>query len=78
MHLPQRAVLVQGATRQVSHERSQLGGAAGRGKAGAAQVMVDLEVGILHPHGVMQTEGHSHHTPSQWWDEMDALVHDVA
>ena len=46
------------------------------GKAGPAQVVVDLEVGVLHPHGVVQPEGHAHHASAQGGDEMDALVHD--
>ena len=41
-------------------------------------MIVELEVGVLHPHGVMDPERHPHHTPAQRRDEVDALFDDGA
>ncbi len=41
-------------------------------------MVVEIEVGVLDPHGVMEPEGHPHHAPAQGRDQVDALLHDGA
>ena len=49
VHLPQRAVGVERAAHHRRHERVQLGLAARRREARPAQVVVELEVGVVRP-----------------------------
>ena len=58
VHLPQRPVGVELAAHDRGHEGVQLGLPPGRRQAGPAQVVVELEVGVVHPDRVVQPEGH--------------------
>ena len=50
----------------------------GDGQAGPAQVIVEVEVGIVHPDRVVQPERHPEGTLTQRGDQMQALLNDPA
>ena len=52
VHLPQRALAVQGQPDHLAHESLELRPAARRRQAGAAHVVVEVEVRVLDPHRV--------------------------
>ena len=55
-HLPQRATAVQRQRRDVAADLGELDAAARGGQADAVQVPVDVEVLVLHPHGVVEVQ----------------------
>ncbi len=57
-HLPQRAVPVQLAADDVGREVGQLAHASGRGQRRPPQVVVDVELGVVHPDREAQAHGH--------------------
>ena len=50
----------------------------GRGQAGPAQVVVELEVGVVDPHRVVQAEGHPHGPLAQRGDQVQPLLNHPA
>ncbi len=76
MHLPQRTVGVELAAHDTRDEGIQLGAPAGRRQAGPAQVVVDLEVGVVDPHRMVQAERNAHRPLAQRGDEVDPLLDD--
>ena len=59
MHLPQGTVGIELAAHDGGHEGLELSLAAGRGEAGPEQVVVELELGVVDPDRMMQTEWHT-------------------
>jgi len=55
-HLPQRPGAVEGNARDVAAQLGQFVAAAGGGECDAMAVPVDVEVGVLDPHGVVEVE----------------------
>ena len=78
VHLPQRAVGVELAAHHPRHERVELGLSARRRQAGPAQVVVELEVGIVDPDRVVQPEGHPEGPLAQRGDQVEPLLNDPA
>ena len=56
VHLPQRAAPVERTAGDVTGDVGQLVVAAGRGGGDAPQVVVEVEVGVLDPHRVVEIE----------------------
>ena len=78
VHLPQRSVGVELAAHHAGDEGVELGLAAGRRQAGPAQVVVEVEVGIVDPHRVVQSEGHPQGPLAQRGDQVEALLNHPA
>ena len=57
VHLPQRPVGVELAAHHRGHEGVELGLPARRGQAGPGEVVVQLEVGVVHPDRVVRPKG---------------------
>ncbi|COW33920.1 Uncharacterised protein [Mycobacterium tuberculosis] len=55
-HLPQRAVTVQRQPGDVPTDLGQLATPSGRGHSDPAQVVPDLKIVVVHPHGVIQVK----------------------
>ena len=62
------------AARDVGDEVGQFGLAAGRGQCGAAQVKVEIEVGIFDPHRRVEPERHLDDAPPQRRNEVQARL----
>ena len=54
VHLPWRAVAMQRSTHHLGGEIGQLGHSSGLGQGGGAHVVIEVEVGILHPHRMVK------------------------
>ena len=78
VHLPERAVRVELAAHDPGHEGVELGLSSGRGQAGPAQVVVEVEVRIVDPDRVVQPEGHPEGALAQRGDQVQALLNDPA
>ena len=61
-HLPQRLAAIELLGHHASHEVAQLLVTAGRWQRGAAHVVVEPEVWIVHPHGPAERERHEAHS----------------
>ena len=77
-HLPQRAVPVELAADHVGRELGQLAHPARRGQRGAAEMIVDVELGIVDPHRVAQAEGHLDQPAPEHRCQRDPLVDELA
>ena len=55
-HFPERTVAVQLSTDDVGHEIPELAHAARRGEGGAAEVIVDVEFGVVDPDRMAETQ----------------------
>ena len=56
-HLPQGAIGVERSAHHVGHQVLQLRLAAGCGEGRPAEMVVELELGVVGPHRVVQPEG---------------------
>ena len=67
-----------GTARDIRDERGQLGRAAGRGDRGAAQVVVEVEVGVLDPQRRVQPERHLDEPAAERRHEVQPRLHQLA
>ena len=74
VRLPQRLAAVERTARDVGRERGELTRAARRGKRGAAQVVVEVEVGVVDPRGHVEAERHLDEAAAQRRHEMEAIL----
>ena len=75
--LPERTPAVQGPADEVGGEGGQLLAAAGRRDPGAPHVVVEVEVGILDPHRMMEVEGNRGQSLTELRDQVQPLADDV-
>src|SRR5690606_9974465 len=47
------------------------------GAADAADVVVDVEVGVFYPHGVVEVERHVDQAPTEGWHQVEPLGDEV-
>ncbi len=78
VHLPQRAVGIERPAHHRRHERVELGLAARRRQAGPGDVVVQLEVRVVDPHGVVEPEGHPHRPLAERPHQVQALLDHAA
>ena len=71
--LPQRAVAAEGAAAHLAHELLELVAARVGAEVATVEVVVELEVGILDPSGMVEPSGHRDHTAPERRDEMQPL-----
>ncbi len=76
--LPQRAVTGQLAARDIGDERRELRFTARCRQCGAAEVEIEIEVGILDPDRVVQPERHFDDATPQRPDQVEPRRHDLA
>ena len=76
VHLPERAIRIQLAAHDAGHVGVELGPASGRRQAGPAQVVVQVEIRVVDPHRVVQTERHPEAALAQGGNQMEALLND--
>ena len=74
-HLPQGPVTVQLPAGDIARKVGELTHPSWRREGGSAQVVVDVELGIIHPDGMAQSKGHLHQAALKDGHEWDA-VHD--
>ena len=77
-HLPQRPVPMELAADHVAGEFGQLADPSGGGQRGAAEVVVDVELGVVDPHRATQAERHLDQPASEHGGQRDALIDDLA
>ena len=77
-HLPQGPVAVELAADDVGREIAQLAHAAGRGEGGPPQVVVDVELRIVDPHGVAEAQRHLDEAALEDGGQGDAVVDQLA
>ena len=75
---PQRPGAVEGLAEHVGGVARQLGRVAGRWQGTPVQVMVDVEVGILDPPGVVEAPRYRYEPPAKRRQEVQALQDDPA
>ena len=78
VHLPQWAIGVELAAHHAGDERIELGLAARRGQARPAEMVVELEVRIVDPNGMMQSEGNPDGPLPHRGDQVEPLLNDPA
>src|SRR5581483_5956573 len=76
--LPERPAPVELPAGDVAGQLGQLVIATGGRRGDAPQVVVEVEVGILDPHRVVQIEGNRRQTPGELRDQVQAPLDQVA
>ncbi len=77
VHLPERPLAVEGQAAHLSGEVGQLLQTPGRRQAGSSKVVVEVEVGILDPHRMVQLERHLDEPAAEGGGEGQTARHGV-
>ena len=77
VHLPEWAVRIQLAAHDAGDEGVELGPASGRRQAGPSEMVVQIEIRVVDPDGVMQAQRDPEGSLPQRGDQMETLLNDT-
>ena len=76
-HLPQRPVAVERTSGDVAHDLGQLVHRARRRRADAMEMVVEIELRVLDPHGVVEVERDRNQPPAERLEQVEPRLHQV-